>query len=124
MKTLMPAMALLSMMVFAPAALADKASATKEVTKASAMIRSAEHGGADSMATADLKMARDLLNSAQLSLEDRDWQDAEYAASKSQSDAEVANAKTQALKAEQALAELQTVVDTLKDELKRQGASR
>ena len=121
MKTLIPGVTLLLLLAFAPAALADKAGATNAVTEARAMVRSAERSGADSMASVELKMAQDLLNTAQSSMGDKDWQDAEYAARKSQRDAEVADSKTQALKAEQALAELQSVVDTLKNELQRQG---
>ncbi|MCW8926292.1 MAG: DUF4398 domain-containing protein [Xanthomonadales bacterium] len=124
MKTLMPGVTLILLLAFAPAALADKASATNEVAEARAMVRSAERSGADSTATVELKMARDLLNSAQSNLDDRDWQDAEYAARKSQRDAEVADSKTEALKAEHSLAELQSVVDTLKSELKRQGETQ
>ena len=124
MQTLMPGVTLVLLLAFAPAVLADKSDATNAITEARAMVRSAERSGADSMAAVELKTARDLLNSAQSSLDDRDWLDAEYAASKSQRDAEVADSKTQALKAEQALAELQSVVDTLKNELKRQGGSQ
>jgi len=121
MKTLMPGVTLVLLLAFAPAVLADKSDATNAITAAKAMVRSAERSGADSLAAVELKMAQDLLNSAQSSLDDREWQDAEFAASKSQRDAEVADSKTQALKAEQALAELQSVVNTLKNELKRQG---
>lgn len=121
MKTLMPGVTSLFLLAFAPAVLADKADATIEIAEARAMVRSAERSGADSLATVELKMARDLLNSAQSSMDARDWQDAEYAARKSQRDAEVAGAKTEALKAERSLAELQSVVDTLKSELQRQG---
>ncbi len=121
MKTLISGVALPLLLAFAPVALADKAGANSAIAKAQAMVRSAERTGADSMATLELKNARDLLNSAQSSLDDKDWLDAEYAAKKSQRDAEVADAKTEALKAERALAELQSVVDTLRSELKRQG---
>jgi len=121
MKTLISSVALPLLLVFSLPALADKAGANSEVAKAQAMIRSAERTGADSMATQELKNARDLLNSAQSSLDGKDWLDAEYAAKKSQRDAEVADAKTGALKAERALAELQSVVDTLRNELQRQG---
>jgi len=120
-RTLISSVGLLLLLVHVSPALADKASATNAVTAAQAMVRSAEQTGADSMATAELKMARDLLYSAQTSLNARDWQDAEYAAKKSRLDAEVADAKTEALKAENALAQLQSVVDTLRSELKRQG---
>lgn len=124
MKTLMSGVTLLLLLAVVPAALADKSSATIAVADARAMVRSAENGGADSMATVELKTSRDLLNSAIFRLDSRDWDDAEYAAKKSRSDAEVANSKTQALKAEQALAQLQSVVDTLRSELKRQGENQ
>lgn len=121
MKTLMPSVTLVLLMAIAPVAMANKSSATIAVAEARAMIRSAENSGADSMATVELRSARDLLNSAIFKLDSRDWDDAEYAAKRSLSDAEVANSKTQALKAEQALSQLQSVVDTLRSELKRQG---
>ncbi|MGB5486055.1 MAG: DUF4398 domain-containing protein [Lysobacterales bacterium] len=124
MKMLMPSVTLLLLLAFAPAAQADKASATNAVAEARAMVRAAERSGADSMATVELKIARDLLNSAQSSMDAKDWQDAEYAARKSQRDAEVADSKTQALKAEYALVELQSVVDTLRSELIRQGETQ
>ena len=124
MKALIYSVTLLLLLAFAPAVLADKAGANTAVAEARAMVRSAERSGADSMATVELKMARDLLNSAQSNMDSKDWQDAECAAKKSQRDAEVADSKTQALKAEHALAELQSVVDTLKSELKRQGETQ
>ncbi len=124
MKTLMPVVTLVLLMAFAPAAMANKSSATIAVAEARAMVRSAENSGADSMATVELKSSRDLLNSAIFKLDSRDWDDAEYAAKRSLSDAEVANSKTQALKAEQALAQLQSVVDTLRSELRRQGENQ
>ena len=124
MKTLMSGAIVLALIVAAPAAWANKASATSELGEARAMVRSAERSGADSMATTELRRARDLLNSAQVSLDARKWDDAEYAAKKSQRDAEAADAKTQALKAEAALAELQVVVDTLRSELQRMGETR
>lgn len=124
MKTLMPGVTLVLLMAIAPAAMANKSSATIAVAEARAMVRSAENSGADSMATVELKSSRDLLNSAIFKLDSRDWDDAEYAAKRSLSDAEVANSKTQALKAEQALAQLQSVVDTLRSELRRQGENQ
>ena len=124
MKNIMSGAIVIALIAAAPAAWANKASATSALGEARAMVRSAERSGADSMATAELKMARNLLNSAQVSLDARKWDDAEYAAKKSQRDAEVADAKTQALKAEAAQAELQMVVDTLRSELKRMGENQ
>jgi hypothetical protein len=124
MKTLMLSVTLVLLTAVAPAALANKSSATIAVAEARAMVRSAENSGADSMATIELRSSRDLLNSAIFKLDSRDWDEAEYMAKKSLSDAEVANSKTQALKAENALAEVQSVVDTLRSELKRQGETQ
>lgn len=114
----------LSLIACAPAAWANKTSATSEIAEARAMVRSAERSGADAMATVELKTARDLLNTAEVSLEGRNWDDAEYAARKAQRDAELADVKTQALKAEAALSELQLVVDNLRRELQRMGQSQ
>lgn len=121
MKILMSGAIILALIASSPAAWANKASATSEIAEARAMVRSAERSGADSMATTELKTARNLLNTAQVRLDARKWDDAEYAAKKSQRDAELADVKTQALKAEGALSELQVVVDSLKRELKRMG---
>lgn len=124
MNTLTSGAILFALVICPPAAWANKASATSEISEARALIRSAERSGADSMATTELKMARDLLNTAQVSLNARDWDDAEYAAKKSQRDAVLADAKTEALEAEAALAQLQVVVDTLKRELIRKGENQ
>lgn len=121
MKNLISSAIVFALIAVAPAAWANKASATSAINEARVMVRSAERSGADSMAIAELKMARDLLNTAQVNLDARKWDDAEYAAKKSQRDAEVADTKTQALKAETALNELQMVVDTLRSELQRMG---
>jgi hypothetical protein len=124
MKTLMSCVIVIALIAAAPAAWANKASATSALGEARAMVRTAERSGADALATTELKMARELLNSAQVSFDDRDWDDAEYAAKKSFRDSELAEAKTEALKAEAAQAELQAVVDTLRSELKRMGAQQ
>lgn len=121
MNRLFTSVIVIALLAAAPAAWANKASATSALGEARAMVRNAERSGADALATAELKRARELLNAAQVSLDDRHWNDAEYAAKKSLRDAEVAEAKTEALKAEAAQAELQSVVDTLRSELKRMG---
>lgn len=120
MKTLTYYVAALGLLAFAPVALADRASATSAVAEARVLIRSAERGGADALAATEFRLAREHYNTAQVLLEDRDWLEAEYAAQKAQRDAEVAVAKTQALKAEQALAELEVVVNSLRNEIQRQ----
>lgn len=121
MKILISSTLVFALIATAPAAWASKATATSALSEARVMVRSAERSGADSMAITELKMARDLLNTAQVNFDSRKWDDAEYAAKKSQRDAEVADAKTRALKAETALNELQMVVDTLRSELQRMG---
>ena len=121
MKNLILIVMLPALLFVASPVLADKNSATSAVAQAQTLIRSAERSGAETMASADLKTARDLLNSAQAHLGNRDWEEAEFAAWRSQRDAEVAAARSQALKAEQAQAELQSVVDTLRRELNLDG---
>lgn len=124
MKRFLPLAVVITLIACSPGAWANKASATSEIAQARALLRSAERSGADSMAPVELKTARNLLNSAEVSLAERNWDDAEYAAKKSRHDAELADAKTQALKSEAALSELQLVVESLKRELQRMEQTR
>lgn len=121
MKISIIGLALILLVAVAPHALANKSSAIQAVAEARALIRAAQRSGADSFARTELKTAEDLFSNAQASMDKRKWNDAEIVAKKAQRDAELASTKTQALKAEQALAEMQRVVDALKGELKRQG---
>lgn len=114
-------MAIVLSFTFVQFAHADRNDANKAINQAQTMIQAAERGGAQKHAAITLKSARDNLNNANVQLAEREWVDAEIAAKKAQRDAEVADAKSQALKAEMALADLQQAVDSLKNELNRKG---
>lgn len=94
MNKLLSVAGVIALAVWTSGASANKADVTREMAEASAMVRSAERGGADAMATIELKAARNHLNSAKLNFDERDRDDAEFAAKKSQRDAELADAKT------------------------------
>lgn len=117
-------LALASALTVSPVAFADKASATSSVAEARVLIRAAERSGAEQHAITELKLARDHYTAATGHIDERDWTDAEIAANKSQRDAEVADAKTRAVKSEQALNSIQEVVRTLRAELQRQGGGQ
>jgi len=123
MKIITSGLMLLVFSAISPAALASKTSATSAIAQARVLIKAAERGGAQTFAPTELKTARDLLNTAQANVDNRNWTTAEYAAKKAQRDAEVADSKTQALKAEKSLAQIQSVVTTLRNELARKGGS-
>lgn len=100
-------------------AMADRSSANVAIAEAGAVLRAAENDGADQHAVIALKAARAYLSKAQVDLDNRRWDAAERAAVRAVREAELADAKTRALKTEGSLAELQATVDTLKTELDR-----
>ncbi|WP_395376694.1 DUF4398 domain-containing protein [Marinicella sp. W31] len=100
---------------------AGRSEANKAVDQAKALIQSAIRSDARQLAAFELKSANDHLNTAEVKLTDKKWTSAEIAAKKAQRDAEVASAKAQALKSEQALNDLKIVVQSLKAELERTG---
>ncbi len=109
------------MLLLSCGAWAAKSDAHKAIIEARTMIDAAERSDADHHAPAELKMARDHLNTAQQQFDEREWTEAEISAKKSQRDAELADAKAHAISAEMALAQMQQVIDTLKQELARRG---
>ena len=111
---------LAALLVSAPA-LADRADASTAIAEARAVMREAANDGADRYAAIELKAARDNLSKAQVDLDNRRWDAAEMAAVRALRDAELADARTRAARAEASLAELQAAVDTLKSELNRMG---
>lgn len=100
-------------------ALADRDASNKAINQAKVLIESAERNGASKHASFLLKSSRDNLAKAMAQLDDRDWVDAEVSAKMSQRDAEVADAKSQATKAEKSYMDLKASVDLLKSELNR-----
>ena len=101
-----------------------KDDAERAIYAANILIQVAERSDSQSLAAYELKTARDNYNQAQIEFDARNWKMAEIEAKKSQRDSEVADSKSQALKAEKSLNELQTVVETLRRELKRMGESK
>lgn len=100
-------------------ALADRDAANKAINQAEVLIESAERSNGMQYAVYLMKSARDNLNQAKIDLDKRDWTKAEIAAKKSQRDAEVAAAKSDAMKAEKAYTDLRQAVDLLRNELQR-----
>jgi hypothetical protein len=101
-----------------------KEDANRAIYEANVLIQAAERSDAQSYAVYELKSARENINKAQVKLEDNKWSEAEIYAKKAQRDAEVADAKSQATKAENSLTDLQIVVDTLRNELYRFGETK
>ena len=96
---------------------ANKSDSMKAINQAKVLIETAERNDASKYAPYLLKSSRDQLAKAQLRVEDREWVDAEIAAKMAQRDAEVADAKSRAMKAEKSYQDLKAVVDLLKNEL-------
>ncbi len=116
-KTLLP-MAFAMITLTSPV-LADRDASNKAINQAKVLIESAERNGASMNASFLLKASRDNLARAMMQLEKRDWVDAEVSAKMAQRDAEVADAKSQAAKAEKSFNDLKASVDILKAELDR-----
>lgn len=116
-KTILPVA--FAMMVITFPALADRDASNKAINQAKVLIESAERNGAPMHASYLLKSSRDNLAKAMMQLDKRDWVDAEVSAKMAQRDAEVADAKSQAAKAEKSYNDLKAAVDLLKSELAR-----
>ncbi len=109
----------LLLLLLASPVMADRNAANKAINQAEVLIESAERSGSMQHAVYLMKSARDNLNQAKIDLDNRDWTKAEIAAKKSQRDAEVAAAKSDAMKAEKAYTDLRQSVDLLRNELQR-----
>lgn len=118
MKTKMYTMGILLLLLASPV-MADRDAANKAINQAEVLIESAERSNGMQYAVYMMKSARDNLNQAKVDLDKRDWTLAEIAAKKSQRDAEVAAAKSDAMKAEKAYTDLRQSVDLLRNELQR-----
>ncbi|HWW20826.1 MAG TPA: DUF4398 domain-containing protein [Steroidobacteraceae bacterium] len=91
-----------------------------EVAAARALISQAEQSDASQFASADLESARSKLRQADQDAYDNQPVMAAHRAQESSADAEVAMARTRAIKAEQALAEVNAGTQTLHNETRRQ----
>ncbi|MCB1552816.1 MAG: DUF4398 domain-containing protein [Xanthomonadales bacterium] len=101
---------------------AGKDDAKLALTAARANVASAERAEAGRYATLELKSAQDLLAQAEGSFDDRDWTDAEREAERAKADARLAEARSRQHLAETQLAEIEETIQTLREELARQGA--
>lgn len=114
---------MMTLILLSPPASANRDASNKAINQAKVLIETAERNGASKNAAFLLKSARDHLARAMVQLDDRDWVDAEVSAKMAQRDAEVADAKSQATKAEQSYNDLKAAVDLLKAELARKRSS-
>lgn len=121
-KTILP-MAFAMTFIASPV-LADRDASNKAINQAKVLIESAERSGASTHASYLLKASRDNLAKALMQLDKRDWVDAEVSAKMAQRDAEVADAKSQAAKAEKSYKDLNTMVDILRSELERKRSNQ
>jgi hypothetical protein len=112
-------LALLFVVFFSSPVWANKNDSMKAINQAEVLIESAERNGASMHAALLLKSSRDLLAKANAQIESRDWVDAEVSAKMAQRDAEVAGAKSLAMKAEKSYNDMRSAIDLLKSELAR-----
>ena len=92
-----------------------------EVAAARALVSQAEQSGASQFASADLESARSRLRVAEQDAKDNKTGLAAQVAQESSADAEVAMARTRAIKSEQALNDVNAGTGTLRSESLRQG---
>jgi len=116
-----PVAVVIGLLAFSSLAVADRSSATVALAEANASVRAAERNGASELAPIELKAARDNLAAALVDADNRRWNDAERSADRALRDAELADAKARAAKAEQSRQELESVVETLRRELALDG---
>lgn len=116
-----PSLALAVLLALPLSALAGKKEAELALTAARSNVAAAERADAPRHATVEVKAARDLLAQAEGSFADRDWTDAEREAERAKADARLAETRARQRVAEAQLAELQTTIQTLREEIARKG---
>lgn len=119
LRTPLVAFALLLALPFA--AEAGRNEAQTALTRASSGVAAAERAGAPQVAGVELIQAHDQLLLASRQCERRDWDECERAAHRAHADARLAEARTRQHNAESATRSLEAAVDTLRNELARQG---
>ncbi len=102
-------------------AIAGKQEAELALTASRSNVAAAERAEAARYATIEMKAARDMLARAQGSFDARDWSDAELEAERSKADARLAETRARQRIAERQLAELEQTIQTLREEIARQG---
>ena len=95
----------------------DRRDAELAMTEANAAVESAEHADAAQFASADIGTAHDMLASAQNAYDHRDWTISIFDAENAKADADLAAARSRQLRAEEATAEVDRSVRTLREQL-------
>jgi hypothetical protein len=116
-----PLLALAVLLALPLAAQAGRNEANTALTQATSGVAAAERAGAPRVATVELGQAHDQLLLANRHCERRAWDDCERAAHRAHADARLAEARTRQHNAESATRSLEAAVDTLRNELARQG---
>jgi hypothetical protein len=95
----------------------DRNDADTALAAASTAVQAAERGDASQYAGADLASAHDMLNIAQAAYDHRDWSESVFHAENAKADADLAAARSRQMRAEQATAQVERSVQSLRDQL-------
>ncbi len=91
----------------------------EEITRSSYVIKEAHDDGAEELAPLELRNANKSLEKAKAALNKKKYQEARDYAAQAELEAELAKAKTEALKRQKSAKEIKESIHILKDELKR-----
>ncbi len=95
----------------------------EEITRSSYVIKEAQDDGARDLAPLELRNASKTLEKAKAAVKDEEYDEARKYASQAELEAELAKAKTEALKRQKSAQEIEGDIRTLKEELKRYNPS-
>ena len=95
----------------------DREDADLALAQAGTALQAAERADAAQYAIPDLGTAHGMLNQAQAAYDHRHWTDAVFAAENARADADLAAARSRQHRAEDATAEVERSVQTLRDQL-------
>jgi non-homologous end joining protein Ku len=91
----------------------------EEITRSAYVIKEAQDDGARELAPLELRNASKTLEKAKNALKNEEYDDARNYAAQAELEAELAKAKTEALKRQTSAQEIEENIKTLKEELKR-----
>jgi hypothetical protein len=100
-------------------AFAGRQDAEIALTQARSAVAAAERAGALEAAASEFAVANDALTRATYFYDEREWDESMLASDQARADARVAEARSRQVKAEAALAEVETAIDTLRAEIAR-----
>lgn len=95
----------------------DRKDADLALAQAATAVEGAERDDASRYAAADLASAHDMLNAAQAGYDSRHWADSVFHAENAKADADLAAARSRQMRAEQATAQVERSVESLRDQL-------